>query len=54
MKLRQVLISGWVALALMLIFSTVAGAEVVGRLTQVEGRVDLLKGGKLPRRSPQD
>ena len=48
MKLRQVLISGWVALALMLIFSTVAGAEVVGRLTQVEGRVDLLKGGKLP------
>ncbi|MBU4447234.1 MAG: FecR family protein [Proteobacteria bacterium] len=32
----------------MLIFSTVAGAEVVGRLTQVEGRVDLLKGGKLP------
>ena len=48
MKLRQVLISGWVALALMLIFSIVAGAEVVGRLTQVEGRVDLLKGGKLP------
>ena len=48
MKLRQVLISGWVALALMLVFSTVAGAEVVGRLTQVEGRVDLLKGGKLP------
>ncbi|MDO9071167.1 MAG: FecR family protein, partial [Deltaproteobacteria bacterium] len=48
MKLRQVLISGWVALALMLIFSTVAAAEVVGRLTQVEGRVDLLKGGKLP------
>ena len=48
MKLRQVLISGWVALALMLIFSTVAGAEVVGRLTQLEGRVDLLKGGKLP------
>ena len=48
MKLRQVLISGWVALALMLIFSTVAGAEVVGRLTELEGRVDLLKGGKLP------
>ena len=47
MKLRQVLIT-WVALALMLIFSTGAGAEVVGRLTQVEGRVDLLKGGKLP------
>ena len=48
MKLRQVLISGRVALALMLIFSTVAGAEVVGRLTEAEGRVDLLKGGKLP------
>lgn len=48
MKLRQVLVSGWVALALMLICSTFAGAEVVGRLTQVEGRVDLLKGGKLP------
>ncbi len=48
MKLRQILISGWFAMALMLIFSTVAGAEVVGRLTQVDGQVDLLKGGKLP------
>jgi hypothetical protein len=48
MKLRPVLISGWVALALTLICSTIAGAEVVGRMTQVEGRVDLLKGGKLP------
>jgi hypothetical protein len=48
MKVCQVLISGWVALALMLICSTVAGAEVVGRLNQLEGRVDLLKGGKLP------
>jgi hypothetical protein len=48
MKLRQVLISGWVTLALMVIFSTFAGAEVVGRVTQLEGRVDLLKGGKLP------
>jgi hypothetical protein len=48
MKLRQVLISGWVVLALMLICSTIAGAEVVGRLTQVDGQVDLLKGGKLP------
>ena len=48
MKLRQVLMSGWVVLALMLICSSVAGAEVVGRLTQVEGRVDLLKGGNLP------
>src|SRR5574340_723176 len=48
MKLRQVLISGWVALTLMLIGSTVAGAGVVGRLTQVDGQVDLLKGGQLP------
>jgi len=48
MNLRQVLISGWVALTLIVIFSTVAGAAAVGRLTQLEGRVDLLKGGKLP------
>ncbi|MBM4300081.1 MAG: FecR domain-containing protein [Deltaproteobacteria bacterium] len=48
MKQRQVLMSAWVALALMLICSSLAGAEVVGRLTQVEGRVDLLKGGQLP------
>jgi len=48
MKLRQVLMSAWVVLALMLICSSVAGAEVVGRLTQLEGRVDLLKGGNLP------
>jgi hypothetical protein len=48
MKLRQVLISGWAVLALILIVSSVAGAEAVGRLTQVEGRVDVLKGGKLP------
>lgn len=48
MKLRRLLISGWAALALMLILSSVAGAEVVGRLTQVDGRVDILKGGKLP------
>jgi hypothetical protein len=48
MKLGQFLISGWVALTLMLICSTVAGAEVVGRMTQLEGRVDILKGGKLP------
>jgi hypothetical protein len=33
---------------MMLICSSVAGAEVVGRLTQLEGRVDLLKGGNLP------
>jgi hypothetical protein len=48
MKLRQVLMSAWVALALMLICSSLAGAEVVGRLTQLEGRVDLLKCGNLP------
>ena len=48
MKVRQVLLCGRVALALMLIFSSVAGAEVVGRLSQLEGRVDLLKGGNLP------
>jgi hypothetical protein len=48
MKLRQVLISGWVALALLLIVSSFAGAQAVGRLTQVDGRVDVLKGGKLP------
>jgi hypothetical protein len=48
MKLRQVLIPGWVALTLMLIFLTVAVAGGEGRLTQLEGRMDLLKGGKLP------
>lgn len=48
MKFRQVLMSAWVVLALMLICSSIAGAEVVGRLTQLEGRVDLLKGGNLP------
>ena len=48
MKLRQVLIPGWVALTLMLIFLTVAVAGGEGRLSQMEGRMDLLKGGKLP------
>ena len=48
MKLRQVLMSAWVVLALMLICSSVGDAEVVGRLTQLEGRVELLKGGNLP------
>jgi len=48
MKERKILISAWVGLALILIFSSGAGAESVGRLTQVEGRVDLLKGGILP------
>jgi hypothetical protein len=35
-------------LAVVLAFPAGASAEAVGRLTQVEGRVDLLKGGKLP------
>ena len=35
-------------LALVLAFSSGVSAKVVGRLTLVEGRVDLLKGGKLP------
>jgi hypothetical protein len=48
MNLRKVMMSAWVGLALMLIVSSVAGAGVVGRLTQMEGRVDLLKGGNLP------
>ena len=48
MKLRQGLMSAWGALALMLICSSVADAGVVGRLTQLAGRVDLLKGGNLP------
>jgi hypothetical protein len=48
MKVRQILVSAWVALALILMVSSVAGARVVGRLTQLEGRVDLLKGGNLP------
>jgi len=48
MNLRKVMMSAWVGFALMLMVSSVAGAGVVGRLTQMEGRVDLLKGGKLP------
>jgi hypothetical protein len=48
MKERKILMSAWVALALILISSSMAGAESVGRLTQVEGQVDLLKGGNLP------
>ena len=48
MQGRQVLMSAWVALALIMMISAVAGAGVVGHLTQLEGRVDLLKGGNLP------
>lgn len=36
------------AIGLLLAWPTLSLAEVVGRLTQVEGRVELLKGGKLP------
>jgi hypothetical protein len=38
----------FVILAFQVGMLTSAQADVVGRLTQVEGRVDLLKGGKLP------
>ena len=48
MQVRQVLVSAWVALALIMMVAAVAAAGVVGHLTQVEGRVELLKGGKLP------
>jgi hypothetical protein len=48
MGLRLILGSVIICLALGLAFGSLAGAEVVGRLTQVEGRVDLLKGGNLP------
>ena len=48
MQVRQVLMSAWVALALIMMVSAVAAAGVVGHLTQLEGRVELLKGGKVP------
>jgi len=48
MQVRQVLVSAWVALALIMMVAAVAAAGVVGHLTQVEGRVELLKGGNLP------
>ncbi len=48
MNIRKVMMSAWVGLALLLIVSSVAFAGVVGRLTQMEGRVELLKGGNLP------
>jgi hypothetical protein len=37
-----------VMLVLTLVLPAIAQAEVVGRITQVEGKVDLLKAGKLP------
>jgi hypothetical protein len=44
-KLRAIII---LAFSLVLAWPSLSLAEVVGRLTQVEGRVELLKGGKLP------
>jgi hypothetical protein len=38
----------FVILALQMGLITHARADVVGRLTRVEGRVDILKGGNLP------
>lgn len=43
--MRQLII---MAISLLLALPSVSLAEVVGKLTQVEGRVELLKGGKLP------
>ena len=48
MKLGQVFRAMVAVLVLMLACSPEVGAEVVGRLSQVEGRVDILKGGNLP------
>jgi hypothetical protein len=50
MQQRQVIVAVvmGLALALALAGTVGAGAAVVGRLTQVEGRVNLLKGGNLP------
>jgi hypothetical protein len=48
MKVHQVFISTAAVLALVLALAVGGRAQVVGRLTQVEGRVDLLKGGNLP------
>jgi hypothetical protein len=48
MRVRQFVGIGWVALALIMTCAAGANAEVVGRLTQLEGRVNLMKGGNLP------
>ena len=48
MRPRTVLASVILMLACGLMLPAWASAEVVGHITQVEGRVDLLKGGKLP------
>jgi hypothetical protein len=56
MRLRTILASIILILTCGLMLSAWASAAVVGRITQVEGRVDLLKGGKLPATpaKPQD
>ena len=48
MRPRTILASVILLLACGLMLPAWASAEVVGHITQVEGRVDLLKGGKLP------
>ncbi len=48
MKSKSFLKAALVVMSVLLIMPSVASAEVVGRLTQVEGRVDILRGGKLP------
>ena len=48
MKIRTFLTAAILFLVLVLTLPQGASAEAVGRLTEVQGRVDLLKGGKLP------
>jgi hypothetical protein len=48
MKLRTFQMAVILFLTLVLALPQGASAEAVGRLTEVQGRVDLLKGGKLP------
>ena len=48
MRPRTILASVILMLVFGLMLPAWASAEVVGHITQVEGRVDLLKGGKLP------
>jgi hypothetical protein len=48
MKYKRVLVGLILVLILGLGLSAWASAEVVGHITKVQGRVDLLKGGKLP------
>jgi hypothetical protein len=48
MHLRHVLVAILVVAAMVMAGSAGAQAQTVGRLTQLEGRVELLKGGNLP------